>query len=273
MVSGPAANLPLISIITPSYNQGAFIEQTIRSVLLQDYPRVQHIVVDGGSTDGTLEVLRHYPHLEWLSEPDRGQADALNKGLRLAKGDIIGWINSDDYYVPAVFASVARHFETRDADWLVGNLANVFGDGESPKFLASPKIDPDTLMRNPDIVRQQPTFFRRSAIEAAGGWNAQFYMAMDFDLWMRLARVSAPAMVDENWALFRCHAAQKSGHANMLRQSREIAAIMRREGVPPRFVAGHIVLKRWYWLKGVVKSWLLSAGLLPARYHSRPLRG
>jgi glycosyltransferase involved in cell wall biosynthesis len=101
---------PLISIITPSFNQGAYIEQTILSVLHQDYGHVEHIVVDGGSTDATLDVLRRYPHLKWVSEKDRGQADALNKGLALAKGDIIGWVNSDDYYQDNIFGSVVGHF-------------------------------------------------------------------------------------------------------------------------------------------------------------------
>ena len=99
-----------ISIITPSFNQARFIEQTILSVLRQDYPCVEHIVVDGGSTDGTIDIMRRYPHLIWSSEADNGQADALNKGLSKATGDIIGWINSDDYYADNIFAEVEGSF-------------------------------------------------------------------------------------------------------------------------------------------------------------------
>src|ERR1700691_3409482 len=102
---------PMISIITPSFNQGAYMEQTIQSVLNQHCGRVEHIVVDGGSADDTVDILKKYPHLIWVSEKDRGQADALTKGLALAKGDIIGWVNSDDYYQDNIFAAVVSHFQ------------------------------------------------------------------------------------------------------------------------------------------------------------------
>lgn len=97
-----------LTIITPSFNQAPYIEQTIRSVLAQDYPCVEHIVIDGGSTDCTVDVLKKYPHLQWVSEKDRGQADALNKGLAKASGDIIGWVNSDDYYEHKIFGSIVK---------------------------------------------------------------------------------------------------------------------------------------------------------------------
>src|ERR1700733_2213211 len=151
---------PMISIITPSFNQGAYIEQTIRSVLHQNFEHVEHIVVDGGSTDGTVDILKRYPHLVWVSEKDRGQADALNKGLALAKGDIVGWVNSDDYYEHDIFGSVAACFQRSNAQWVVGNLADVFDDGSQVVFRPSPTITFDALVRDPDIVRQQSTFFR-----------------------------------------------------------------------------------------------------------------
>jgi len=101
------ADTPSISIVTPSLNQGRYIEQTIQSVLLQNYPNFEHIVIDGGSTDGTVEILKKYPHLKWISEKDSGQSEALNKGLKMATGDIIAWINSDDWYAEGAFNNVA----------------------------------------------------------------------------------------------------------------------------------------------------------------------
>lgn len=262
---------PLISIITPSFNQGAFIEQTIQSVLRQN-GRVEHIVIDGGSTDNTVDILKRYPHLIWVSERDGGQADALNKGLALATGEIVGWINSDDYYRHDIFDSVVEHFETTGAAWLVGRLADVFDDGAPAVFRHSPQISFDALVRDPDIVRQQATFFRRTALQSAGGWNAGLHMVMDFDLWIRLAKVSPPIMVEEDWAYFRNHAAQKSGHANILRQSKEITGILSREKVAMRVIACHQTRKAWYWAKGLAKQGLIHMGIVSQRYRSRPMR-
>jgi len=260
-----------ITIITPSYNQAAYIEQTIQSVLRQDHTRVEHIVMDGGSTDGTIDILKRYPHLIWRSEKDLGQADALNKGLALAKGDIIGWINSDDYYQENIFGSVVRHFQS-GASWVVGRQADVFENGALVVFKDSPKILFDTLVRDPDIVRQQATFFKRDAINAVGGWNVDCYMVMDFDLWVRLARISPPVMVEEDWAYFRNHGAQKSGLANILRQAAEIAAILRREKVPLPLISMYRAMRYWYWTKGLIKARLIDLGIVPERYRTRPVR-
>jgi len=265
-------NGPVISIITPSFNQGAYIEQTIRSVLRQIHRGVEHIVVDGGSTDDTVDILKRYPHLKWVSEKDRGQADALNKGFAMSTGDIVGWINSDDYYEENIFGSVVAHFQATDARWMVGNLADVFDDAAPAVFRNSPKVTFESLVRDPDIVRQQPTFFRREALRSVGGWNADRHMVMDYDLWIRLARISPPAMISEDWAYFRNHAAQKSGHANIRRQSAEITDVLRRENVPSRVIASHRLKKTWYWAKGLAKGRLIDLGLVPERYRTRAIR-
>src|SRR6266481_3190609 len=107
MPTQPNVALPSITIVTPTFNQESFIEETIRSVLDQAFPSVQHIIMDGNSTDKTLEILKRYPHLDWTSERDRGQTHAVNKGLRKAKGEIIGWINSDDVFIQGAFDAVA----------------------------------------------------------------------------------------------------------------------------------------------------------------------
>lgn len=260
------------SIITPSYNQGQFIEQTILSVANQPGIEKEHIVIDGGSKDMTIGVLEKYPHLIWLSEKDNGQADALNKGLKLATGDIVGWINSDDYYEEGALASVAKHFENPATMWVIGNLSMVFDLTREVVKDTSPKVTYRQLVNNPDIVRQQSTFFRREFLLRAGGWNPDHFMTMDYELWLRLAKESDPVMVSENWAYFRAHAEQKTSHANVLRQYREIKQLLKREraslGIRIRIGAK----KRTHWLKGLVKGRLIDAGILKKRYQSRPLR-
>jgi glycosyltransferase involved in cell wall biosynthesis len=264
-------NRPRISIITPSFNQGEFIGETVRSVLGQEYPDVEHIVMDGCSTDDTLEVLRQYPGVVAVSEPDRGQADALQKGFRLASGEIIGWINSDDYYAPAVFGAVAACFDDPAVLWVVGNLAYVYQGGEIVPN-RSPPITYEALLRDPDIVKQPPAFFRRQALEAAGGWDPSFHMTMDLDLWVRLARLAPPRMIDAQWAYFRIHGKQKTSGHNVRRQANEIARILRREGVPRRRIIAHRLVREWYVAKARLKDGLIEARLLDSRYQNRPIR-
>lgn len=260
------------SIITPSYNQAAYIEQTILSVQRQAGVEKEHIVIDGQSNDGTIEVLKKFPQLIWVSEKDKGQADALNKGLKIATGDIIGWINSDDYYADAALASVAEYFKDPATMWVIGNLSYVFDATGEIVEDSSPAVTYRRLLANPDIVRQQPTFFRRSFLLRAGGWNPHHFMTMDYELWVRLAKESTPTMAPETWAYFRTHAFQKTSHANILRQWREIKVILEREraGFPTRLRIG--TSKRIQWLKGFLKSRLISAGLIDQRYRNRPVR-
>lgn len=265
--------MPLkFSIITPSYRQAAYIERTILSVESQTGIEKEHIVIDGGSDDGTIDVLKRYPHLTWISEMDNGQADALNKGLRLATGDIVGWINSDDYYEEATFSSVAAHFEDPTTMWVIGNLSYVFDATDEIVEDSSPEVTYQRLINNPDIVRQQPTFFRREFLLRAGGWNPDHFMTMDYELWVRLAKESTPKMIGETWAYFRTHALQKTSNANILRQSHEIHKILKQEkvGFSTRFKIG--AMKRSQWLKGSLKSRLISIGLLDRRYQNRPVR-
>jgi glycosyltransferase involved in cell wall biosynthesis len=261
-----------ITIITPSYNQEAYIEQTIESVLAQNYPDVEHIVVDGGSSDGTITILKRYDHLIWIAEKDRGQADALNKGLALATGDIIGWINSDDYYEKDIFGAVANHFSDPSTAWIVGNLSKVRDEDGIIIPDKSPMVTYERLVRNPDIVRQQCTFFRRSALDRAGGWNAEFFMVMDLDLWIRLARISPPKMVDQTLAYFRVHANQKTGLSNLQRQTREICRVLRREHAPWHAVARLYFKKQLQAFMGCCRTLLVLLGILDAVRRCDPVR-
>ena len=261
------------SIITPSYAQGQYLRENIESVLGQGWNDIDHIVVDGGSTDETVKILRSYPHLKWVSEKDDGQADPLNKGLRMASGDIIGWINSDDYYREGALKKVADVFADPEVQWVIGDLS--LFDEASGEFVAmkSPLVSWDTLQRNPDIVRQQATFFRREFLLQAGGWNKEFFMVMDFDLWVRLAKRSQPTMLHEQLAVFRIQKHQKSGLANLHRQMREMIFVLRRESASPANILRLRVKKEWHWFKGMLKGGLVRVGLIDRRFLFRPLRG
>lgn len=261
-----------LTIITPSFNQGGYIEETISSVLSQDYPHVEHIVIDGGSTDSTVNVLKRYPHLRWVSEKDRGQADALNKGLAKATGDIIGWINSDDYYEHDVFGSVVKWFEDPDVMWVIGDLTFVFDQTGEKVAKKSPTISYEQLLNNPDIIRQPSTFFRKSFIEQVGGWNSEFFMVMDFDLWVRLAKISSPRMIGTNLGYFRIHALQKTSHTNTLRQKRELLTILTREQVRWTITTRISMRKNWAVVKGRLKVLLLKLKIISPKGPINPFR-
>jgi len=260
-----------ISILTPSYNQVEYIEQNIRSVIRQDYPNSEHIVIDGGSTDGTLAILKKYPHLRWISERDRGQADALNKGLAMATGEIVGWINSDDYYADNIFHDVAREFASADVHWVVGNITILLEETGEKLAQRSPAPTYENLIKNPGIVRQQATFFCKNTVEDVGGWNPDLYMVMDYDLWLRLAKKLPPKMVDTNWAYYRIHRDQKTSRRNILREAREIDRILSTEGVSSARRRQFMIKKHIYALKAMIKEVLVESGVIDADYRNMPL--
>lgn len=229
-----------ISILTPSYNQGVFIEKNILSVINQNYSNFEHIIIDGGSTDNTLQVLKRYPHLKWISEKDKGQADALRKGLEIATGDIIGWINSDDYFENEIFEEVCVEFQNNEIKWIVGNLKFTYFGKDKEIYSRSPEVNYTNLIKNPDIVRQQSAFYRREFVIENGGFSPEFYMVMDFDLWIRLSKVSSPKMADKLFAYFVLHPEQKTSPKNILRQTKEILLIYTNEKVPFKY---HLLLK------------------------------
>ena len=261
------------SIITPSFEQGQYVRQNIDSVLRQGWDNLEHIIADGGSRDETVEILRSYPHLKWMSEKDEGQADALNKGLSVATGDIVGWINSDDYYLDGALKKVAEAFADPEVQWVIGEIS--LFDEASGEFVAmkSPVVSWDSLQRNPDIVRQQGTFFRREFLVKVGGWNKEFFMVMDFDLWARLAKHSEPVMLREQLAVFRIQKNQKSGLSNLHRQASEQTKVLAREGAAVRHIVSMRLKKEWQWFKGSIKVFLIRIGLLDKKFLLRPLRG
>lgn len=204
-------NLPLVSVITPSLNQGRFIEETILSVKGQNYPRVEHLVIDGGSTDATLEILRRYDHLVWLSEQDRGQADAVNKGFQLAKGEIIGWLNSDDVYVPGAVERVVGYLlDHPDIDVVYGDCNEINEEGGTVRIVKAHPIDLKRLLLL-DFILYQPTFFfRRCAIERIGLVNVELHVGLDYDYIVRAVRTCAVAYIPATLAAFRTHSNSKT---------------------------------------------------------------
>ena len=182
-------DLPLVSIITPSLNQGRFIRDTIESVIGQDYPRLEHIIMDGGSTDGTIDILRSYgDRVTWRSAPDLGQADAVNHGFRLARGDILGWLNSDDTYQPGAVRAAVQHLLAHP------DTAVVYGDAyyidhHNAVVGTYPTEDFDSDRLAEACVICQPTaFIRRAALDAVGLLDPTLHYCMDYDLWIRLSR-------------------------------------------------------------------------------------
>jgi len=181
--------LPLISIITPSLNQGRFIRRTIESILSQDYPRLEYLVMDGGSTDETLDILRSYgDRITWRSGPDGGQADAVNSGFRLAKGEILGWLNSDDTYQPGAVTAAVEHLTAHPETAVVYGNA-YFIDEHNVVFGAHPTEDFDlNRLAETTLICQPAAFIRRSAIEAVGMLDTTLHYCMDYDLFIRLGR-------------------------------------------------------------------------------------
>lgn len=259
-----------ITILTPSFNQGEFIERNIQSVMSQNYAKFEHIIIDGDSIDNTKEILKKYPHLKWVSEPDEGQADALNKGLTMATGDIIGWINSDDYYQENIFYDVVTHFEDSNTQWIIGDITKVYHEFGIEKAIKSQTITHKNLLRNPDIIKQQGAFFRKELLEKVNGWDKNLYMVMDYDLWVRISQKHIPKMVHKNYAYFLKYTEQKSNPRNTFQQVKEINKILiqNKANFRDRY---KMVLKKYYYLfKSLIKCWLISTGVINKRFSSLP---
>lgn len=204
---------PKISIVTPSYNQGQFIEETIRSVLLQGYPNLEYIIIDGGSTDNSVEIIRKYePWLHyWISEPDNGQSEALNKGFSKATGEIIGWLNSDDLYAPgAVAAGTDSLSQYPEAAFVYGDW--LFVDEFSDEIIYKPtrQVSVRDLLLEGCLIPQQSTFFRRSILMGIGGLDPDLNFAMDYDLFLRLLSRYPARRVAGKWGKFRLSTVTKT---------------------------------------------------------------
>ncbi len=204
--------MTLVSIITPSFNQSSFLERTIRSVLEQDYPDIEYIVVDGGSTDGSPEIIKRYADrlAWWTSEKDRGQAEAINKGFAHTKGEIVAWLNSDDYYLPGAVRAAVKVFETvPQAGMIYGDMLAVDEFDRTINTLKYHQLSLVDLLCF-QIIGQPAVFIRRSAFEKAGGLDLTLHFLLDHQLWIRIAEQGEILHVNETWAAARYHAGAKN---------------------------------------------------------------
>jgi glycosyltransferase involved in cell wall biosynthesis len=205
---------PRLTVITPSLNQGRFIERAIRSVLDQGHPELEYIVVDGGSTDETLDVLRRYEGtVTWTSEPDRGQTDALNKGLARATGDVVAYLNSDDYFLPGACAAALPYFEDAGTSWVAGTCRFLHDDGTveaiwTPSLPIGSRLDWILALWS---VPQPSSFWRRSVFDRVGVFRQDLHYAFDTEFMLRLALAGIlPQVAEGELAVRYLHDAAKS---------------------------------------------------------------
>jgi glycosyltransferase involved in cell wall biosynthesis len=201
---------PRISIVTPSYNQGCFLEATIRSVLLQGYPNLEYIIIDGGSSDETIEILNKYSKFlsYWISERDRGQTHAINKGLAKSSGEIIGWINSDDLYTSRALLTIASAFRKNPSvDLIHGNRILINALGKVTGWSILPKFAPSQYGY---VICSETTFWNRSSMEKVGLLNESLECAMDLEFFLRIYKIGKFLKLDDFIGYFRYHDSSKS---------------------------------------------------------------
>jgi glycosyltransferase involved in cell wall biosynthesis len=228
-------DLPTITVVTPSFNAAATIEETLRSVREQDYPHVEHVVVDGGSTDGTVAILERAEGVRFVSEPDRGLSHAVNKGVAMANGSIVGWLNADDIYLAGALRAVGEAFAARpDAQWATGRCLIIDGDGREIRRGATAykcmllRRYSRSLYLTQNFISAPSTFARREAYERHP-FREDYALAMDYDVFLQLAKGGDPLVLDRDLACFRMAEGTLS-MSSFERQFAEHAEIARAHG-------------------------------------------
>lgn len=239
---------PLFSIIIPSYNQGQFIAQTINSILEQPYKNVEIIVIDGASTDHTIDILKSYgDKIFWISEKDNGQTHAINKGIRFAKGDIITYLNSDDFYLDHTLDLVSKNFDFNNSFWwLTGDYMIVNEDGQEMQSMIRRY---KTFFRNRlsfnvlsviNPIVQPSTFLSKSMIEKVGLFNEELHYTMDYEYWIRAIKIQKPIVLKDRLSAFRIHSKSKGG-SQYKNQFDEELMVARKYQKNPVLILWHVI--------------------------------
>jgi glycosyltransferase involved in cell wall biosynthesis len=225
-MNNTSAVYPKISLVTPSLNQGQFIEETIRSVLSQNYPNLEYLVMDGGSSDNTIDVLKHYSsQLQWVSEKDKGQTDAINKGLRIASGEIVAYLNADDLLLPGTLLKIAQLFmEHPQTMWITGQCRIIDENNREIRKLITAyknlwlRLSHPSILLITDYISQPATFWRANLMGEMGYLDENLHYVMDYEYWLRLYVKYPPMFIPEYLAAFKVHLQSKTtstGHKHI----------------------------------------------------------
>jgi len=248
---------PLVSIVTPSFNQQRYLKETILSVINQDYPALEYFVIDGGSTDGSVDIIKKNQNklAGWVSESDLGQTDAINKGFDRCQGEIMAWINSDDIYQVGAISSAVEFLQAHPEIGMVyGDTDLIDEDSHRIGRFNAKQTNYQRLMRGGVYIPQPAAFWRRDLWEKSGPLDTSFYFAMDYDLWVRFAKIAPIQYVPQLWASFRIH----DGGKTIVSDDRcwpEMKKVYKREGgfIFSPFMAKYtlrmILAPAWNWYK------------------------
>jgi glycosyltransferase involved in cell wall biosynthesis len=251
---------PRVSIVTPSYNQAQFIEETIRSVLLQGYPDLEYIIIDGGSTDGSVEIIRKYEQwlAHWVSEPDRGQSHAINKGWAAVTGKWLGWLNADDIYLPGVLNRVGALFtDNAQVDLIYGDVQYVDATGAPRDVCIKSEFSLPAMITKGGLIHTPAVFWRKNLNSLAGALDESQHYAMDNDFWLRVAPFARCRYLPGIMGTFRRHEGSKTMNSE-LALIRENYGILRQRLQEPPYVTllseqeAHMVLGGFVWQMGVL---------------------
>jgi GT2 family glycosyltransferase len=228
------------SIITCTWNSEPYLAQSVESVLAQDYPHIEYIFVDGGSTDGTLERIRSLPRPYRLIENVRGGISrAMNEGIKAATGDVVAHLHSDDYYLhPKVLSTVAGHLQQSGRNWLFGRIMRDIGGTLHRENFVSPRYSYSRLLRN-NFIPHPATFVRQELMQGTGGFDTSLKYAMDYDLWLKIAGLGEPVQLDEPLAAFRVHNGSLSSRDQLPALDEDFRVRLAHAGVNPLSRAMH----------------------------------